>query len=265
MTRRSRLLLAACAAAIVLLPMSSEAQARRRSGVATRATIIVGSPYYYGPFWYDPWYPYWSWYQGPYYGGYYSGSASLRLQVTPRQAEVFVDGYYAGIVDDFDGTFQRLNLEPGEHEVQLFLPGYRLFTQRIYLQPRGTFRLRQTLEPLQPGDSAPVRPSGAPLPPRRAGSGTPAPAATGPRPPAAATVSTDYGTAAFRVQPADAEIFVDGERWEGPTGDARLLVQLAAGAHRIEIRKDGYRTYTSELSIRAGETVPVNVSLARGQ
>jgi hypothetical protein len=33
-----------------------------------------------------PWYP-------------YDAAASLRLQVTPREAEVFVDGSYAGTVD----------------------------------------------------------------------------------------------------------------------------------------------------------------------
>ena len=43
--------------------------------------------------------------------------ASVQFDVTPRQAEVFIDGYYAGIVDDFDGMFQRLRVEPGQHEI----------------------------------------------------------------------------------------------------------------------------------------------------
>ena len=33
---------------------------------------------------------------------------SLRLKVKPREASVYVDGYFAGRVDDFDGMFQRL-------------------------------------------------------------------------------------------------------------------------------------------------------------
>lgn len=36
----------------------------------------------------------------------------IRIQGAPKDAHVYVDGYYAGIVDDFDGTFQRLNVEP---------------------------------------------------------------------------------------------------------------------------------------------------------
>ena len=35
--------------------------------------------------------------------------SSMRLQVKPLDTMVFVDGYFAGIVDDFDGTFQRLH------------------------------------------------------------------------------------------------------------------------------------------------------------
>jgi hypothetical protein len=80
------------------------------------------APYYYGHPWYYPWYA-------------YDPAASLRLQVTPRQAEVFVDGSYAGTVDDFDGSFQRLRLHPGDHTIEVFLPGHRSLTQRIYLQP----------------------------------------------------------------------------------------------------------------------------------
>ena len=37
----------------------------------------------------------------------------------PRDAAVYVDGYYAGIVDDFDGVFQRLTLEVGPHRIEL--------------------------------------------------------------------------------------------------------------------------------------------------
>ena len=55
----------------------------------------------------------------------YGRPSSLRLQISPRDTEVFVDGYYAGIVDDFDGFIQRLHLEPGEHTIQLYLTGHR--------------------------------------------------------------------------------------------------------------------------------------------
>jgi hypothetical protein len=273
-TRRSPLFIAACVmAAAVLLPSEASAQ-RRGPRVAPRTSVVVGvgvgSPYYYRPYIYDPWYPYY-WYPSPYYygGRYYDDGASLRLQVSPRQAEVFVDGYYAGIVDDFDGAFQRLQLEPGEHELQLFLPGYRPMEQRLYLQPRSTFRVRHTMEPLAPGDPQPLRPTGSPAGPSGQGvapgprSQGPGPATRGPQTRAAAPRGAEYGTLAIRVQPGDAEVLIDGERWEGASGDERLVVQLAPGPHRIEVRKDGYRAFATDVDVRPGETAPLNVSLAR--
>jgi len=40
------------------------------------------------------------------------GRAEVRVLVTPPEAAVYVDGYYAGLVDDLDGFFQRLPLTP---------------------------------------------------------------------------------------------------------------------------------------------------------
>ena len=73
--------------------------------------------------------------------------------MSPREAEVFVDGYYAGTVDDFDGTFQRLHVEPGDHDLEVFLPGHRSYQQKVYLQPGKTFNVRHAMEPLGPGDA----------------------------------------------------------------------------------------------------------------
>ena len=93
----------------------------------------------------------------------YDLSGSLRLQVEPEETEVFIDGYWAGTVDDFDGFFQRLHLEPGEHEIELFLEGHRSFRQNLYLQPHRTFTIRHKMQPLGPGDT----PDSRPKPPAR--------------------------------------------------------------------------------------------------
>jgi hypothetical protein len=65
----------------------------------------------------------------------------------------------------------------------------------------------------------------------------------------------------IRVQPSGADILIDGERWQGPEGDERLIVQVSEGPHRIEVQKAGYRPFTTEIQARRGETVPVNVAL----
>ena len=48
----------------------------------------------------------------------------LRLKVKPLDAQVYVDGYYVGIVDEFDGVFQRLRLEEGPHQIEIRHPAY---------------------------------------------------------------------------------------------------------------------------------------------
>jgi hypothetical protein len=42
-----------------------------------------------------------------------------------------------------------------------------------------------------------------------------------------------------------------------------LIVQLAAGPHRVEIEKEGLRPYSSTIEIRPRETQSLNVSLVR--
>jgi len=276
--------------AMLVTPVIVDAQVRGRVGVrvaSPRVGVRVGGgfyrPYYrayaYRPLFYDPWYwypsPYWYppayAYQSPYY---YGGGASLRLQVSPHETEVFIDGYFAGTVDDFDGFFQRLNLEPGEHDLELYLPGHRSVQQKVYLQPGKTFRVRHDMESLRPGDAEPVRPAGGPAPTAattRRGPPPPNPSAAPerrapvePREPRTAPARVnDYGTLALRVQPADAEVLIDGEKWAGSQGDDRLEVQLSTGQHNLEVRKDGFRIYSTDVTIRGGETSTLNVALRR--
>ncbi len=49
---------------------------------------------------------------------------SLKLKIKPKDAEVYVDGFYVGIVDDFDGMFQKLHIETGPHRVEIRAEGY---------------------------------------------------------------------------------------------------------------------------------------------
>jgi len=83
------------------------------------------SPYYYPYGYYGAYgaygYPYGGY---PYYGGYVSndearGLGGLRITDAPKDAQVYADGYYAGTVDDFNGTFQHLDLSAGPHHVEV--------------------------------------------------------------------------------------------------------------------------------------------------
>jgi hypothetical protein len=76
----------------------------------------------------------------------------LRFRVTPREASIYIDGYLAGTVSEFDGRFQRLHVVPGEHELVVYMAGYRALRQNVYLGPNATRTIEGTLERLPTGE-----------------------------------------------------------------------------------------------------------------
>jgi hypothetical protein len=102
----------------------------------------------------------------PYPYRYAASESDLRILVKPKDASVYVDGYFAGKVEEFDGAFQRLRVEPGQHEITIYLEGYRSLKQRLYLSSRSSRKIEGTLERLAPGEAA--EPPPVPLdPPER--------------------------------------------------------------------------------------------------
>lgn len=256
-----------------MLPTSALAQrgrGGRGGGGGGGGRTVVVTPYYnpfyanyYNPFFWD----FYGWghpnqYPPSFYRNGFVGDSAARIQVTPRQTEVYVDGYRAGIVDDFDGFAQRLRVAPGEHVIELYLDGHRAITENIMFQPGETYRLRHDMVALNPGEAAPPRPLPRTMAPASPSViydafGRPSPT------PSPAPVTQGAGVLAIRVQPADATVIVDGEQWQG-SGAERLELQVTAGAHRIEIRKDGYQPFSTTVQTTAGQTTPVNVSLTKG-
>jgi hypothetical protein len=234
---------------------------------APRGVVFVGG-YFYDPF-FGP-YPWWgpAAYAYPYFP-IYDQRAQVRLIVTPKDAAVYVDGYYAGISDDFDGVLQSLPLSPGGHEITVYLDGYKTVHQRLYLPPGKSLKVRYAMEPVGAGQTSEPPPVAPPVPPPPPGSamlpraGSPG-APRGPFFPAPATAASaqEFGTLALRVQPADAEVLIDGQQWTSSGPEERLLVQLSAGTHAIEVRRQGYRTYSSNTIIQPGVTTTVNLSLS---
>jgi hypothetical protein len=141
-------------------------------------------PYYYGGYYgagyYNPYYSYYgypySWglgyglYSGfgwnPYfgdpfdpgyggYGGYSSGvyntadQGHLKLKVKPRNAKVYVDGYFVGLVDQFDGAFQKLALNGGRHKVEVRADGFETAEFDVLITPDQTVTFQGELKRIQ--------------------------------------------------------------------------------------------------------------------
>jgi len=234
-----------------------------------------GSYVFVGGYFYDPFYGPYPWWPSSAYGWGYSPvfdyRAEVRIQATPRDATVYVDGFYAGLVDDFDGTFQRLPLTPGGHRIEIFMEGFRTVRKNLYLQPGSTLKMHETLLPLAAGEKSEPPEVAPPVPPPPDGTyneprggpprGAP-PVRQGGR--AQREDAAGFGTLVLHVQPREAEVSIDGQRWL-TSGDGEFQVQLPAGRHRIEVELQGFQRFSSEVDVHDDGPTPVNVSLTRGQ
>ena len=95
---------------------------------------------------------------------------------------------------------------------------------------------------------APPSPSTAPAPP------------TSPAPRSASRAR--FGLLTLRVQPAVAQVRIDGEVWGHLGGMEELSIHLPAGTHWVELLRDGQPVFSSEVSIQIGQTTPMNIRLA---
>jgi hypothetical protein len=124
------------------------------------APVYVARPYYFDPFWasgafgwspmfYAPWSLMWGtagYWPGPWLGSTTFNTGGVRLKVKPRDAQVMVDGFYAGVVDEFDGVFQSLQLAPGGHKIEVRMPGFDTITFDVHVQPDRTVTLSEAMK-----------------------------------------------------------------------------------------------------------------------
>lgn len=244
------------------------------------------SPYYY-PYGFGLGYGYGYGYGSPGYGGYYyRGYGEVRTEIKPKEAKVYVDGDYAGEVDDFDGWWQRMQVEPGRHRIVFRASGFRPYAVTLRVLPGQEYKIKQQL---QPGDDS-IPDSDMRLPDR--------------------DYDQDYGSRdrkyrdrdyddqyrdrsykrernseydrddknrdyesdqdhhesdnpnddqsqgdkhaiTLQIQPNDATIYVDGNYYGtgdvNATGEVQIL--LPEGVHRIEIVRPGYESYSKEIHV----------------
>lgn len=226
-------------------------------------------PFYYGYYGYSPFYYSGAYGYAPsYYSGRYRDSGSVRVIAEPEQTRVYVDGYYAGISDDFDGIFQRLSIPPGRHEIQLKLDGYRTHKFRVYVPVDQTIKIHHVMErgtgeatdevvgeEEYRRDDERDRYAREAREEERSGRDDRDLDREDDRDGAeAATVRLD-------LKPADASVYVDGE-FRG-SGRRVETLRLAPGRHRIEVVRPGYRTVEREIDVRPGDNTRVEIELSR--
>ncbi len=288
-----------------------------------------GYPYYYGhsPFWGWSywgwgwgwgWAPYWStwWWGGPWGGtsiyvapgnvavGARSGRyAVVKTDVTPEEAQVYLDGKYIGTADDFDGSPDFLYLGTGTYHLEFRLPNYQPYVTDMEVTRGQQVRVVQELK-LEPGknalDSFPPEAKGTPLgrvftkggdsaqqaAPRGddGWSDREAPPAYRDREAPPAYVPRDRGDddrmdaraappprpsnrgrIKFRVTPDDAAVYMD-DKYLGAADDLAANergVVAEPGTHSITVTRPGYKSKTVDVTARAGSPIDVVVELEK--
>lgn len=276
----------------------SAAQRRPQPGTGTGDRYFRGrtdggryEPYAYSGYYYDPYaysfgyrpnrsyfgYGYYDY--GYSYGDYYGyypqrvyryregNIAQLRVIVEPAKARVYVDGYYAGVADDYDGIFQRLTVSPGRHDITLKYEGYKTHTFKVYANRDQTLKLRYDMVKGS-GDSEESLGEEGPAENRRdfesnrsANGGTEDRRGPDGAPRYVPPTSRERGTVSFEITPDDASIYVDGEFY-GKAGDLPTL-ELPVGTHRVEIVRPGYKTDEREIRVEQRRNEAIRVRLEK--
>ena len=127
-------LLIVAAALMTLAPMNASA--------AVGGFVVVGRPYFGG--WYGS--PYWGWgpYWGPAYGGYYYGypnSGEVKLDTKVKDAQVFINGSYAGTTHEA----KSMHLRPGSYNIEIREGGTTQFAEKVYVVAGKTLHLHPQL------------------------------------------------------------------------------------------------------------------------
>ena len=117
------------AALMTMAPVSASA--------AVRGFVVVGRPYiggWYHPFWGPYWGPYWS----PYYGGYtLPNSGEVKLETKVKDAQVFINGSYAGTTKQN----KTMYLRPGNYNLEIKEAGHTQYAEHIYVTAGKTLKL----------------------------------------------------------------------------------------------------------------------------
>jgi hypothetical protein len=239
--------------------------------------IGYGSPYYWGYYGYGAW-PYSDTYRyRPDYSRSGRAYGALDLDVKPENAEIYVDGRFVGIADNFDGFPSYLWLEEGSYEISLYLSGFQTVTRQLSVTPEAIVDIDDRLVP---GDS--IKPVAAALPAESAGDQEWARKEDEWRDRArdykarkraeaepgvgSLDVRGEPGRVHLSIAPGDASVYLDGRLLGSAADLTRLHAGLIVnpGRHELQVVHPDYESSNVAFSVDSGKDEKVEVHLERG-
>ena len=112
------------------------------ASAAVRGFVVVGRPYYggyYAPFWRPYWGGYWGGYYGPAYA--YPNSGEVKLDTKVKDAQVFINGAYAGTTHEN----KTMHLRPGSYNIEIREAGTTQYAEKLYVVAGKTLHIHPEL------------------------------------------------------------------------------------------------------------------------
>jgi hypothetical protein len=75
-----------------------------------------------------------------------SNMGGVSFDISPDEAEIWVDGNYMGQVSDYTPSSQPLGLNPGRHHIELREPGYQVSSFDVDVVPGQVIPFQGTLQ-----------------------------------------------------------------------------------------------------------------------
>jgi hypothetical protein len=128
-----KVLMICITAAVMIVPLAAYARSGR---------IFVAPAFGWG--WYSPYWGSYSPYWGPYpypYGYYAPATGAVKFDTSVKDAEVYIDGAYAGTV----GKLKTMHLRPGSYDIEVRAPGRTQFDKKVYVAAGKTLHLNPDL------------------------------------------------------------------------------------------------------------------------
>jgi len=72
-------------------------------------------------------------------------TSTLKLNIQPGRAAVFLDGRFVGHASEFGGKLHSMLISPGKHTIKVELPGYRTFETEVDLLPNQKSEVKTEL------------------------------------------------------------------------------------------------------------------------
>jgi hypothetical protein len=122
---------------IMMICMTAALMFAPLAAYARGARVVVAPSFGYGYF-----STYWGGYPYPYgYYDYVPATGAVRFDTDLKDAEVYIDGAYAGTVR----KLKTVNLRPGSYDIEVRSPGRTQFDKKVYVAAGKTLHLNPEL------------------------------------------------------------------------------------------------------------------------